>query len=96
LITEQGRKEEVFFDAYQNLLGTIQNRNQTIDLEALDLPEHNLEDLGRYFLKTKFGVWLRRCRWTGHQGQTVSLAGFIGVLGLSSKGRSWRPFLRSM
>ena len=47
VITDQKRKEEAFHDAYQNLLGTILTREHTIDLDSLELPHADLQDLDR-------------------------------------------------
>jgi hypothetical protein len=55
LITDQQRKEAVFFDSYNELLGRIQNREHTINLDMLDIQEHDLQDLGALF--TKEEVW---------------------------------------
>jgi exonuclease III len=55
LITDQQRKEAVFFDSYNELLGKIQNREHTINLDMLDIQEHDLQDLGALF--TEEEVW---------------------------------------
>jgi hypothetical protein len=55
LITDQARKEEVFFDSYNTLLGNIQNRDHTIDLDMLRMPAHDLEDLALIFSEAE--VW---------------------------------------
>jgi hypothetical protein len=46
LIMDQQRKEAVFFDSYNELLGRIQNRERTINLDMLDIQDHDLQDLG--------------------------------------------------
>ena len=45
LLTDQDRKEEAFFEVYKNLLGTIVTREHALDLEALGMPQHNLQEL---------------------------------------------------
>jgi hypothetical protein len=40
---------------YINLIGNCQTREETLDLEALDLPAHDLHDLGDIF--TEEEVW---------------------------------------
>jgi hypothetical protein len=55
LITNQQRKEAVFFDSYNELLGRIQNREHSINLDMLDIQEHDLQDLGALF--TEEEVW---------------------------------------
>jgi mannosylglycoprotein endo-beta-mannosidase len=55
LITDQQGKEEVFFNAYKNLLGTIENRDFDFDLHALGLRQHVLPDLDALF--TDDEVW---------------------------------------
>jgi hypothetical protein len=55
MITDQSRKEEIFFEAHNNLLGAIQNRQHTIDLTKIGLQVHDLQDLGNIF--TEEEVW---------------------------------------
>ena len=55
IITDQAGKEEAFFEAYNALLGTIQNREVTFDLQNLGIPMHNLEDLGELFSEEE--IW---------------------------------------
>jgi hypothetical protein len=55
IITEQDRKVEAFSDAYMQLLGSIQNREYTLDLEALGLVPRDLQDLDAVF--TEAEVW---------------------------------------
>jgi exonuclease III len=57
VFTDQSRKEEIFFDAYSGLLGQINNREFSLDLEALGLPSRGdlLEDLGGIFSEEE--VW---------------------------------------
>jgi hypothetical protein len=55
IITEQDRKVEAFSDAYMQLLGSIQNRDYTLDLEALGLVPRDLQDLDAVF--TEAEVW---------------------------------------
>jgi hypothetical protein len=57
VITDQSRKEEVFFDVYQQMLGQIHTREAGLDLEELGLPTQRelLQDLGAIF--TEEEVW---------------------------------------
>jgi hypothetical protein len=55
LITDQSRKEEVFFNSYRELLGRIQNRESTIDLDVLEMQEQLLGDLEEIFSENE--VW---------------------------------------
>jgi hypothetical protein len=57
VITDQNRKEEAFFEAYNGLLGQIQNRDADLDLEELGLPSYteNLASLAAIF--TEEEVW---------------------------------------
>jgi hypothetical protein len=55
IITEQDRKVEAFSDAYMQLLGSIQNRDYTLDLEALGLVPRDLQELDVVF--TEAEVW---------------------------------------
>lgn len=50
------RKEEVFSQAFENLLGKEQSRNITLDLGYLQLPECDLLDLEQLF--TEEEVWM--------------------------------------
>jgi hypothetical protein len=58
IVTEQSEKEEVFFQAYSDILGSIQNRDVGLDLEEIGLANHSglLEDLGEVF--TEAEVWV--------------------------------------
>jgi hypothetical protein len=55
VITDQDRIVHEFTRAYSSLLGTIQNREHAIDLEALNLPTHDLQDLETMFSEEE--VW---------------------------------------
>jgi hypothetical protein len=55
LITDQSRKEEVCFNSYRELLGRIQNRERTIDLDVLEMQEQLLGDLEEIFSENE--VW---------------------------------------
>ena len=46
IIMDHSRKEEVFFDMYNNLPGSIQIREHSLDLDTLGLPTHDLRELG--------------------------------------------------
>jgi hypothetical protein len=54
-VTTQERKNEVFTEAYDRLIGSIQNREHTINLEALNIPVVDLSDLDTMF--TEEEVW---------------------------------------
>ena len=57
VITDQERKEEVFFEAYSKILGQVNNREFALDLEEVGLPENSesLLDLGDMFSEDE--VW---------------------------------------
>jgi hypothetical protein len=54
-VTTQERKNEVFTEAIDRLIGSIQNREHTLNLEALNIPVANLSDLDSMF--TEEEVW---------------------------------------
>jgi hypothetical protein len=55
VITDQQGKEEAFFNAYNNLLGSIENRECELNLGMLDLKQMDLSDLDVMF--TDDEVW---------------------------------------
>ena len=55
LITRQEEKEASFHEAYQRLLGTIQNRQYTLDLDELGIQALDLSDLETIFSEEE--VW---------------------------------------
>jgi hypothetical protein len=57
VVTDQERKEELFHDAYSQLLGQICNRETDLDLEAVGIPnkEQTLADLADIFSEEE--VW---------------------------------------
>ena len=55
IVSEQCRKEEVFADAFQNLLGSDQARRHTLDLRFLGMEELDLSDLEGIFSNEE--VW---------------------------------------
>jgi hypothetical protein len=55
LITDQERKVETFTEAFFQLLGRVQPREHTLDLEALDIPTAELQDLDAMF--TEEEIW---------------------------------------
>jgi hypothetical protein len=57
LITDQSAIQNLFDDAYRGLLGQVQNRDFTLDLQALGLPDmsEHLQDLGNIFSEEE--VW---------------------------------------
>jgi hypothetical protein len=54
-ITDQGRKEEVFFQTYRDLIGSVETREETINPDMIAFPMHDLQALGDIF--TKAEVW---------------------------------------
>jgi hypothetical protein len=55
IVTDQKRKEDIFFDSYRELLGKIHNREHTVDLDSLDFEEHDLQDLAEILMDEE--VW---------------------------------------
>ena len=55
LITDQERKEKLFTDAYENLLGRSSAREADVNLQFLEMEEHELSELDAIF--TKEEVW---------------------------------------
>jgi hypothetical protein len=54
-ITDQARKVEVFTESFRNLIGKLHAREHSLDLQALQLPTHDLNDLEA--LITEEEVW---------------------------------------
>jgi hypothetical protein len=54
LVSDQIQKE-VFFQVYNSLLGSIETRDQSIDLEAIGVVAHDLSNLGDIFSEAE--VW---------------------------------------
>jgi hypothetical protein len=55
MVKTQERKNEVFTEAYDRLIGSIQNREHTLNLEALNILVADLSDLDSIF--TDEEVW---------------------------------------
>jgi exonuclease III len=55
IIADQNRKEEVFYHAYNNLLGTANAREFALDLHALGMEQVHLEEMEEMF--TEEEVW---------------------------------------
>jgi hypothetical protein len=55
LVTDQEMKVEAFTEAYSQLLGWVQPREHSIDLEELEIPTAELRDLDAMF--TEEGIW---------------------------------------
>jgi hypothetical protein len=55
LIADQNRKEDIFYDYYKGLLGTIQNREYTMDLQLLGLQDHDLSEMVEIFSEEE--IW---------------------------------------
>jgi hypothetical protein len=49
LITDQQGKEAAFFNVYKSLLGTVENRDFELNLDALGLRNMDLQDLDVMF-----------------------------------------------
>jgi mannosylglycoprotein endo-beta-mannosidase len=56
LVTDHEHKNEVFREAYTELLGAIHNREHGIELQALDIPTRDLQVLDR--LCSEEEVWI--------------------------------------
>jgi hypothetical protein len=55
MVTTQDRKNEVFTEEYVRLIGSIQNREHSLNLEALNIPVADLSELDTMF--TEEEVW---------------------------------------
>jgi hypothetical protein len=55
MVTTQEHKNEVFTEAYERVLGSIQNREFTVNLEALNIPVTELRELDNMFIEEE--VW---------------------------------------
>jgi mannosylglycoprotein endo-beta-mannosidase len=55
LITDQKHIEDIFSDYYNGLLGAIQNREHTMDLQLLGVQEHDLSELADIFSEEE--IW---------------------------------------
>jgi hypothetical protein len=60
LVTDQERKVEAFTEAYFQLLGRVQPKEHSINLEELDIPMAELQDLDDMFTEEEI--------WGGGQG----------------------------
>jgi hypothetical protein len=61
MLTNQDRKEEIFFETCNNMLGSIQTWDASLDLEALGLPAHDLANIGEIFQKGRCGKPANNC-----------------------------------
>jgi hypothetical protein len=55
LVTDQARKVEIFTESFQQLIGNIHARDHGLDLDALELPRHDLSSLENII--TEEEVW---------------------------------------
>jgi hypothetical protein len=75
IVTDQERKVEAFTDAYFQLLGRIQPREYSIDLQELEIPVAQLQDLDAMF--TEEEIW--RVVKDLHLDRAPGPDGFIGA-----------------
>lgn len=70
IITSQDEKLKEAFEFYDELLGTAKDRDFTLDLEELGLPQHDLSSLEVPFTEE---VWTTICdlRLIMHLNQTI-------------------------
>jgi hypothetical protein len=83
--------DEFFF----NLIGISQDRDQTVDLEALGLSHHDLAELEAPVQKMKFGRPLSCYLLIKLRVRMASLDAFINPAGILSNLISWLQFQRS-
>ncbi|KAK1695555.1 hypothetical protein QYE76_012252 [Lolium multiflorum] len=65
LVTDQERKVEAFTAAYSQLLGRVMPREHSINLEELEIPTADLQDLEDMFTEEEIWGWSRTCTRTG-------------------------------
>jgi hypothetical protein len=75
IVTDQERKVEAFTEAYFQLLGRIQPREYSIDLQELEIPVAQLQDLDAMF--TEEEIW--RVVKDLHPDRAPGPDGFIGA-----------------
>ena len=90
LISQQERKEEIFTEAYEHLLGRAVAREEDVDMDFLDMAVHDLAELDAIF--TEEEVWktireLHPDRAPGPDGFSVA---FIKKPGPQSRTTLWR------
>jgi hypothetical protein len=86
LVKEQRLKVEAFREAYFQLLGRVQPREHYINLDELDIPTAELQDLDTMFTEEEIWGWSRTCPWTERQDRTGSQVLSIRERGPLSRG----------
>jgi hypothetical protein len=61
LVTDQERKVEAFTAAYSQLLERVMPREHSINLEELEIPMADLQDLEGMFTEEEIWGWLKTC-----------------------------------
>jgi hypothetical protein len=88
LVTEQNLKVEAFTEAYFQLLGQTQPREHSINLDELDIPTAELQDLDAMFTEEEIWGWSRTSPRTVRQDRMGSLELFTIERGPLSRGTS--------
>jgi hypothetical protein len=91
ILTRQEGKEQAAFDFYNSLLGTTEQSDITIDLEQLELPPHDLQELDAFFTKEECGKRSKICLPTKPLVHTVLPTVSTRVAGPSSNQILWQP-----
>jgi hypothetical protein len=86
-------KEAEFADFYNGLLGTFENREVTIDLDALGLPSHELVQLDAPFSMEEVWETIKRLSSDKRWDRMVLQGGSTSPAGLSSRRSLWQQFL---
>lgn len=85
-LTGHEEKAAAVLDFYSNLIGTDANRARTVNLDSLEVPTFDLEDLTTPFWRRRSGTRLNSCPLIKLPDPMVSLGGFIKPVGQSLKG----------
>ncbi|XP_073363511.1 uncharacterized protein [Aegilops tauschii subsp. strangulata] len=85
IVTDQSRKEEVFNEAFKNLLGKVQSRNIMLDMNYHRISECNLPDHEQNFKEDEIWNVIKEIPADRGHVRTDSLARFTTLLGQSSK-----------
>jgi hypothetical protein len=75
LVTDQERKVETFIEAFFQLLGRMQPREHTMNLEELDIPTADLQDLDDMFSEEEIWGVVKDL----HPDRAPGLDGFTGA-----------------
>jgi hypothetical protein len=65
LVTDQERKVEAFTSSYSQLLGRVMPREHLINLEELEIPTADLQDLEGMFTEEEIWGVVKTCTRTG-------------------------------